>query len=214
MNIVNIIKTFKRIFLYKISSTKRYSEILIKALFISPKNILEIGVYTGRRSIEIMDAATIFKNQISYYGFDLFEDISDNKIKDELSKKPESQKILYKKLKKKHRQIKLVKGDTLKTLKKIKIKKKFDLIFIDGGHSVKTIESDWSNCIKFLSKNGIIILDDYYTGNKKVIKKFGCNKLINKIKNNYSVTYSNHTDYFPDKNYGIKLVYVKNLNFR
>ena len=88
------------------------------------------------------------------------------------------------------------------------------MIFIDGGHSVKTIESDWSNCIKFLSKNGIIILDDYYTGNKKVIKKFGCNKLINKIKNNYSVTYSNHTDYFPDKNYGIKLVYVKNLNFR
>ena len=213
MNLVNLFKTIKRIFFYKISNTKRYSEILSKVILNGPKNILEIGVYTGRRSIEIMDAATIFRNKILYYGFDLFEDISSIKIKTELSKKPESQKAIYEKLKKTSRQIKLIKGDTLDTLRKIKTNKKFDLIFIDGGHSIKTIESDWNNSIKFLSKSGLVILDDYYTGNKNIIKKFGCNNLINKIKKHYLISYSKHTDYFPDKNYGIKLVYVKKFIF-
>ena len=96
-------------------------------------------------------------------------------------------------------------------MKKFKPKKKIDLIFIDGGHSVKTIESDWKNSIKNLDNNGLIVFDDYYVGDSKITKKFGCNQIIEKIKNKYSIRFSKHTDYFEDKNYGIKLVFVKKL---
>ena len=62
-----------------------------------------------------------------------------------------------------------------------------------------------------LSSSGLIVFDDYYVGDKNIIKKFGCNQTINKIKKKYSVKFSKQTDYFKGKKYGIKLVFVKNL---
>ena len=40
-----------------------------------------------------------------------------------------------------------------------------------------SINSDWNNCKNFIT---IIIFDDYYIDNKNIIKKFGCNKTIQK----------------------------------
>ena len=38
------------------------------------------------------------------------------------------------------------------TLKSLLSQKKIDFIFVDGGHSVKTILSDWENVKKIMSK--------------------------------------------------------------
>jgi hypothetical protein len=174
---------------------------------------MEVGVYRGKRSIELIECAKVFNKKITYYGFDLFEDITTVKIKEELSKQPNTMQEIRNKLLKLKCVVALFKGNTLKTLKLFKTKKKFDFIFIDGGHSIATIANDWKYTEKKLSKKGIIIFDDYYTGNKNIIKKFGCNNLISELRKNsvYNVEFSKKTDYFRGKKYGIKLVFVKKL---
>jgi len=49
----------------------------------------------------------------------------------------------------------------------------FDLIHIDGGHETQTVENDFTNTQKLLTKDGIVIFDDYNFGNiKTVIDKY------------------------------------------
>lgn len=213
MNLWYFIKFLKKYFSYRISNTKRYSELIKKVIVSRPQNIVEVGVYTGKRSIELIECAKVFNKKITYYGFDLFEDITAVKIKEELSKQPETMQEIKNKLLKLKCTVALFKGNTLRTLKLFKTKKKFDFIFIDGGHSVLTIANDWKYMKKKLSKKGVIIFDDYYTGDKNIIKQFGCNNLISKLKKNraYNVEFSKSTDYFPKKKYGIKLVFVRKL---
>ena len=72
-----LILTIYRIIKYLLSNTKRYSNILFFVLLHKPKTILEIGVYTGRRAQEMIEAAKVFNKKIEYYGFDLFELMND-----------------------------------------------------------------------------------------------------------------------------------------
>ena len=202
-----------RIFLkYFFSKTKRYLNIFFLIIKSKPKSILEIGVYRGIRSSEMIQLAKIFNKKIDFYGFDLFENINLKKKKEELSKYPCSIKIIYEYLKKVSTNINLYKGNTKNTLKNNLNNKKIDFIFIDGGHSIKTIINDWKNCIKFLNKETVVIFDDYYVGNHKIIKKFGCNNLINNLsKKKYHIKVLPFTDYFQlmEKETGIKMVLVK-----
>lgn len=174
-----LILTIYRIVKYLSSDTKRYANILFFILFYKPKTILEIGVYTGRRAKEMIDASKVFNKKIKYFGFDLFEMMNKKILKSEMSKIPNSEKKIYEKLDEKAK-IKLFKGYTNKTLPRLK-NIKVDFIFIDGGHAVKTIKSDWTNCQKFIKKNTIIIFDDYYMNEKFLVKKFGCNAVVNNI---------------------------------
>jgi len=202
-----------RIFLkYFFSKTKRYLNIFFLIIKSKPKSILEIGVYRGIRSSEMIQLAKIFNKKIDFYGFDLFENINLKKKKEELSKYPCSIKMIYEYLKNVSTNINLYKGNTKNTLKNNLNNKKIDFIFIDGGHSIKTIINDWKNCIKFLNKETVVIFDDYYVGNHKIIKKFGCNNLINNLcKKKYHIKVLPFTDYFQlmEKETGIKMVLVK-----
>ena len=57
--------------------------------------------------------------------------------------------------------IKLIKGDTNKTLKQIDLSK-VDFAFIDGGHSYKTVFNDLNFLYSFMkNKKKTIICDDY-----------------------------------------------------
>ena len=127
----------------------------------------------------MIQAAQIFNKNIEYFGFDLFEMINKKIQKKELSKIPYSKKDIQNNLSK-YAKVRLFKGYTSKTLDKLK-NKKVDLIFIDGGHELDTIKNDWYKSKKFQKKNTIIIFDDYYLDNEKIIKNFGCNLVINKI---------------------------------
>ena len=181
-----LIKFFFRIIRYLLSPTKRYSFLLLSIFIRRPKTILEIGVYNGKRAIEMIETAKIFNNEISYFGFDLFEDFYKKKgiLKNELSKSPLSVKKILSKLGK-FKKIKLIKGDTNKTLPLfVKNKQKIDFVFIDGGHSLKTIENDWNNLKGIIGKKTIILFDDFYEFSLKKNFNFGCNKIIESIKKN------------------------------
>ena len=213
INFIYLILTIYRILKYLISNTKRYSNILLLILFYRPKSIIEIGVYRGVRSKQMIQAARIFNKNIEYFGFDLFEMIDSNIQKKELSKIPNSEKDTLKNLSK-YAKVKLFKGYTTKTLDKLK-NKKVDLIFIDGGHKLSTIKNDWTKSKKFQEKNTIIIFDDYYLHDKKIIKHFGCNLVINKIsEKKYLKKFCFFVDNFIHlkKKLCIKMIFLKKLN--
>ena len=183
-----------QIFFFRV---QKICAIITSGLVKKPKSILEIGVYTGKRSKEMLMAANVFSNNIEFYGFDLFENFKDKILKEEFSKKPLKKKFIESKLAK-YGKINLYKGFTYKTLfpKFIKRNKKIDFIFIDGGHSIKTIDNDWSYVKKVMHKKTTVIFDDYYN-DTKFTKRFGCNKLINSLdKNKYEIKIFSVADSF------------------
>jgi len=213
INFVCLILTILRIIKYLISDTKRYSIILSTIFYYRPKSIIEIGVYRGVRAKEMIQAAQIFNKNIEYFGFDLFEMINKKIQRKELSKIPYSKKDIKNNLSK-YAKVRLFKGYTSKTLNMLK-NKKVDLIFIDGGHRLDTIKNDWYKSIKFQKKNTIIIFDDYYLDNKKIIRNFGCNLVVNKIdEKKYSKKLFFFTDRFVHlkQRLNIKMVLLKKLN--
>ena len=172
----------KHLIFYFFSEYKRYAQLLLIVFFKRPKSIVEIGIYKGKRSKQLIEVARIFNDKINYFGFDLF-DLFNRKIDiKELSKAPNSENDIKKRLSK-LANVKLFKGFTYKTLPTFN--KKIDLIFIDGGHSIKTIANDWYYVKKMMHKNTNVIFDDYYSSNKRIIKKFGCNNIVNQLSDIY-----------------------------
>lgn len=196
---------------------KRYFSIYKHIFLNKPINICEIGVFTGERSREIITLSGLLnKKKTIYSGFDLFEEITDEQIKLEFSKKPlsfEEISVLIKK-NKFCSDFKLIRGNTIKTLKDYKFQEKQDLIFIDGGHSIQTISSDFYNLINSLKSDGSIIFDDYYLYNSRIIKEAGCNFLIDKIKNDYDIKTFGKVDIHQNFKFGkigIKLALLQKL---
>lgn len=203
---------------FKKNGKKRYFDLYKYIIKNKPINICEIGIYTGERSEEIIKLSHLSSRQkINFVGFDLFDEIDDKKIQQEFSKQPLNKRIIEKKLNKLSflNSMKLIQGDTNFTLPKIseKYNKYFDFIFIDGGHSIETINSDFQNCIKLIKDDGIIILDDFYYNNSELSKIAGCNELVKNIDNKkYNVEILSKRDTHNSK-YGlfsISLVKVQN----
>tara|TARA_B100000900_G_scaffold349620_1_gene315832 strand:+ start:2738 stop:3385 length:648 start_codon:yes stop_codon:yes gene_type:complete len=213
-NIFFLLKTFLRIIYYLFSNEKRYVNLILLILKNKPKKILEVGVYNGRRALQMIEAAKIFNKDIEYYGFDLFEDLTKNQLTREESKQPNSMKEIITHLSK-HAKINLFKGYTKNTLKKFlsSNKSKIDFCFIDGGHTIQTIENDYKYCSQISKKNSLIVFDDYYTLNVPNTNKFGSNKIynyLNKINKRLKLLPFEDTYYQIDKQKKIKMFYVVN----
>lgn len=158
---------------------KRYRNIYRAIKAIKPKQIMEIGVWTGERSIRMLEVAKRYypADQISYYGFDLFEDLSDEQLASEVSKKPPTKAHIQEKLEKTGANIHLYKGNTLETLpQEISRLPKMDFIFIDGGHSLETIQNDWDYARKLMHEKTVVIFDDYWNRTDA-----GCKPLIDTL---------------------------------
>ena len=170
------------------SNEKRYLNLLVLILIYRPKKILEIGVYNGRRSLNMIEAAKIFSKDVHYYGFDLFEDSNKSIIKRERSKTASRINDILKLLSK-HAKVFLFKGFTKQTLKRFakKNKARVDFAFIDGGHKVETIASDYYYCKRICKKKSIIVFDDFYSLNQPNTKKFGSNKIFFKLKDRQKI---------------------------
>jgi len=124
------------------------------------ENILEIGVCKGDTSIEMLNYS---KNKnVKYYGVDLFEDMEEHVFKNEVSIPANTMSEVESFLKSVSQNVKLFKGFSNKIFDEVKaLNIKFDLIFIDGGHSYETVKSDFENYSELLNDNGIIFFDDY-----------------------------------------------------
>ena len=137
---------------------------------IKPFRIMEIGVFDGVRGRQMIDRAV--KNGrtlIEYYGFDLFEDMTAEINESEMGKRARAksyqQVTEYLTRKTKAKVVKLFKGDTKVTLPEaVSTLPTMDVIFIDGGQSLGTIQSDFEHAIKLAHAKTAILLDGYYPG--------------------------------------------------
>ena len=172
-----------------------------------PKTILEIGVFNGAFAKRMLINATNSANgKILYTGVDLFEDLSSEVYKKEISLWASKKDLVYKDLSKiKNTKISLLKGYSRDLLPLLEGKMKFDLILIDGGHSYETVKTDFYFAKKLVSSNGAIFFDDYVNKQGVINDGYGINKVVHEINRaNYSVRISKNRDIFP-KSYGLLL---------
>jgi predicted O-methyltransferase YrrM len=175
------------------------------------KKIAEIGVHDGNNALRMISSAG---DDCVYYGFDLFELMTDEIFEKEVSKRPPTEKFIYDKLGKTNAVIKLYKGfskDTLPVF--LNENNPVDLWIIDGGHSVETVKSDWSMIEPHLTKDSYVLFDDYIHQNKKDNsicnrKEWGCNYIIDTLNMDiYSIQdgYSESFSWGTTKNLLVKL---------
>jgi len=150
----------------------RYDKLIEIAAAMKPGVIIEIGTHRGVRASQLKHHCH------TYYGFDLWEAGNDATDKRESNGKGRSTK----------QQavqalagcnFELIAGDTRETLPAFcKRGIKADFVFIDGGHSVETIQSDWDAIKQILNLGAVVVFDDYYEPERA---GFGCNSLVRRI---------------------------------
>ena len=154
----------------------RYAKLFELVCERKPKHVVEIGTWNGKRAVEFMGAINCY-----YTGFDLFEDADKDSDERELNVKRHFEVTEVGKYIERagFTRFQLIRGDTRKTLKEWVNKiPAFDFAFIDGGHSIETIESDFNHIRENIEPGGLIVLDDYYDPE---LVGFGCNQVIKDI---------------------------------
>jgi len=148
-----------------------------------PKHVLEIGVFCGVTAMNTCDyLQKKHKGDFSYTGIDLFgsnkkylnDEIEPKFLKDQKFSNPlknlyynyimrenlNSLESVEKFLKRYKNNIKLIAGDTNTVLDTINIKD-IDFIFLDGGHSYKTVMNDLNMLWSSKGKSKVLLCDDY-----------------------------------------------------
>ena len=141
----------------------RYDQLLEEIDTLRPKTILEIGTNDGINAARMCKRASRYRNDVVYFGFDMFELLTNATFLTEFSLMAPSRKKVDKFLRQNgcirpH----LFAGNTIETLKAKKAQlPKMDLVFIDGGHSQETVASDWINVQGLLHAGSVVVFDDY-----------------------------------------------------
>ncbi len=160
------------------TTSGRYAQINPLIAKIKPRTIAEIGTWNGYRAIEMAKEALKYQDKVTYYGFDLFEQATDDTDSEEMNVKPHYTKELVSKFLDNFKKTNpgfsyvLTAGNTRATLKPMAV----DLAFIDGGHSIETIVGDY----EALKDSKVVLFDDYYEGGID-IEKYGCNRIVEKL---------------------------------
>ena len=154
--------------------TNRYTNLLRLVRETQPKAIAEIGTWDGRRAVQMLNLSPTSK----YYGFDLFEDATLETDLEEFNVKAHHfrDEVLDRLT---GFDAHLYKGNTRETLKTFN--EPVDFVWLDGGHSVQTIKSDWENIKRCLTPGAVVLFDDYFTGPID-ITKVGCNETVKGLK--------------------------------
>lgn len=159
----------------------RYHQLLRAVRDKRPTCIAEIGTWNGERARQMLNLAPDAK----YYGFDLFEDANKDTDEREMNVKPhysvDSVYVLLDGF-----DVQLHKGDTRETLQRFKPVMPVDFVWLDGGHSVETIRSDWELLRPHLAPDAWVYWDDFYTGPIDT-ERFGCNKVLADLGLKYDV---------------------------
>jgi len=144
-----------------------------------PLNILEIGAYEGKSTCWISD--NLLLNLFSHLDvIDTFQGSIEHKDTDNLQQTYLNNIALTRNTEK----INTYMGDSRYFLPvMLKEDKKYDIIYVDGGHMPENVIIDGLCAYHLLAENGVIIFDDYewsYNGEKTV--KIGLDKLETMIK--------------------------------
>lgn len=118
---------------------------------------LEVGIWKGG-TIKFLKMNT---TRVHFTGIDLFEDF---KLSDENTHICETFKLedVRKSL---GNSVELIKGDSAHILCELqRLKRSFDMIFIDGNHTYEATKADFENCIPLLKNGGHIAFHNCSTG--------------------------------------------------
>jgi predicted O-methyltransferase YrrM len=174
-----------------LKAPQRYAAVTQTIRSMRAKSILEVGTWNGERALAMAAAAFDGTSKVTYIGFDLFERMTADKSKAEFNAKaptPEAQvRAKLETFRSKHPGFSflLYKGDTRETIPKFLSQARptsIDFVWLDGGHSVETVASDWESCRRAVRAGGMVLLDDFYSNVEPAfLKKFGCNTLVNRL---------------------------------
>lgn len=185
---------------------QRYANLLNIIYKNKSRRIMEIGTYNGAHATEMIEVSKIFypAQTVEYFGFDMFESLTEEKMKQEFSKQPSTLIEVQELLNKTKINVHLYKGDTRNTLSQVKSSiGQVDFVLIDGGHSIETIRSDWNNVKDLMGQKTVVIFDDYYTNTEIEVEGVGCQTLIDSLNaNDYEVQILEPMDSFA-KEWGV-----------
>lgn len=172
---------------------QRYSRLAEIINLQRPRQVIEIGTWSGERAIELIAAGVAVRPDVHYLGFDLFEQGTPALNERELNvKHPTKIGKVEKRLQDftdcfpsppYKLTFQLLAGDTRDTLPGMVPPFPWGetFVFIDGGHSIETIRNDYDA----VKQAAVIVFDDYYTpddrGGWTNIDEFGCNRLVDEI---------------------------------
>lgn len=203
----------------------------VRAQGVQHLHFLEVGTYDGKRATAVLRAWTAFDRKFTanYYGFDLFEDLTPEMQAAELSKSklPPSEATVRAHMMREvsRTRIHLFKGNTTESLPRALseiprwsdtpllqrpvlnvLPETVNLAFIDGGHSLATIQSDWDNVRRLMSVGTVVLFDDYYENRQD----FGCKQLIDKLRTDpeYVVELLDPVDHIPQNGLQIRMAHV------
>ena len=168
----------------------RYKQIADGIRYYKPKTILETGTWNGGRAIEMALAAFDYTDEVTYFGYDLFEDATIETDEIEFNVKPHNTIAAVKQrfiefatvMKEKGKIFNwtLNKGNVKDILKDDNIDR-IDLALIGSGNSKETIEHEYS----ILSKVPVVFLDHFFREDedKKIPPEIyqGANKVFNSV---------------------------------
>ena len=171
-------KKYKKYFRKSYLSSGINGDVLLEDILkYNINKIIEIGVFQGVTARNICELLSASKKDFMYIGIDIFDlkyDSNDEilpifKSSNPLNKiyhkyisriEPYSLEGVEKLLKKFKKNVILYKGNSNEILKDFE-HKNIDYVIIDGGHSYNTVKQDLRLSAKILSKEGIIMCDDY-----------------------------------------------------
>jgi len=170
----------------KYRNAQRYRRLLSEVEQRAPLSIAEVGVYEGERAREMIELSALSHDvaRIRYFGFDLFDLFTPDVLVSELSKAPLSRAEVARRLARSGAQVKLYQGlsqETLPLFVDERAGATLDFVFIDGGHAIETIRSDWENLQRLTSKETVVIFDDYYVDCPWLTQRFGCNRVLEEL---------------------------------
>lgn len=149
----------------------RYHQLIDVVRNFKPRAILEVGTWNGDRALEMLRCVPSAR----YYGFDLFDEATEQTDTEEKNVKRHHALVdVQQKLAAYNAQ--LYRGNTRETL--AHFNEPVDFAWIDGGHSVETIVSDWRNVQRVLMAGAAVFFDDYYSGPTIDTARFGCNRIV------------------------------------
>lgn len=120
---------------------------------ISPQKILEIGTLDGKFTREL---SALFPNSL----ITTIDLPSDRGFGNEYGwENPEAYVLEREKNLRGRRNIKFVEADSLELSTWVE---RFDLIWVDGDHSLPTVAIDIANALRLVTKNGMVIIDDVF----------------------------------------------------
>jgi methyltransferase family protein len=155
------------------------------------RNLVEIGTWNGIHAEQMIKVAAARSGiaSVKYTGFDLFEDLTEEQLRQEFSKRPPTYREVLSRLERTGATVTLYRGNTRHTLATARRElAEADLVFIDGGHSVETISADWQAVRETMGPRTTVIFDDFYPDPLPQLQELGCQTIIENLdRTQYSV---------------------------